>query len=217
MSVVLKSQAATPQAQHEPRAAGHDTGDDALIARILDGEEAAAAQFVTQFGPRMLATARRITGDHAAAEDCVQEAFINAFKALERFERNAALSTWLHRITVNTALMRLRKVNRNQETALDDVEPVLDAYGFRVEPALDKAPDVESLMQRDDVRQIVREKIDELAPNDRNILLLRDIEELDTKEVAATLGITENAVKVRLHRARGRLKTLLEPLWRDLS
>ena len=96
-----------------------------LIAQLRAGDEAAFEQVVRQYGGRLLAVARRIVGSEEDARDVVQDAFLNAFKSLDRFEGNAKLSTWLHRIAVNAALMKLRTRKRKPEQSIETLLPSL--------------------------------------------------------------------------------------------
>jgi RNA polymerase sigma-70 factor (ECF subfamily) len=154
--------------------------------------------------------ARRILRDEDAARDAVQEAFVAAHRNLERFAGDARLSTWLHRITVNAALMRLRTRGARPETSLDGLMPRFEPDGrHSVHPSSRPAcPD--ELLCRKETRTRVREAIDRLPEAYRTVVLLRDIEELDTVSTAELLGVSTAAVKVRLHRARKALRTLLE-------
>jgi RNA polymerase sigma-70 factor (ECF subfamily) len=158
--------------------------------------------------PRMLATARRLLRDEEEARDAVQDAFHSAFRALARFEGRARVSTWLHRIAVNAALIRLRKRARRPELSIDALLPRFDERGRRIDPAEPALCPDGRLLARE-TRERVRAAIARLPESSRTVLLLRDIEELDTAEVARLLGITTAAVKTRLHRARQALRTLL--------
>src|SRR4029078_5197116 len=89
-----------------------------LVAQLRNGDEAAFEQVVRSYGGRPLAVARRIVGSEEHARDVVQDAFMNAFRSLDRFEGNAKLSTWLHRIVVNAALMRLRTRKRDADSRI---------------------------------------------------------------------------------------------------
>ncbi len=162
----------------------------------------------------MLALAYRMLGDHAFAEDAVQDAFLNVFRALSSFEGRSSLKTWLHRITVNAALMKLRRLKRLAEQPIDELLPEFDQYGCRIEAAWKTLESVEEIVANEQSRTYLYEKIGQLPDAYRIVLLLRDIEGYDTGEVAALLVITEANVKIRLHRARAALKTLLEPLLR---
>jgi RNA polymerase sigma-70 factor (ECF subfamily) len=186
--------------------------DAALAAGVARGDPQACEQMVRRHLPAMLATARRILGDAAAAEDCAQEAFIKAFRAIDGFEQRSALSTWLHRIVVNEALSRLRRTRSAREDSIEALLPRYNENGFRVEPMWQTEVDPDETIDRDRLTIIVRSKIAELPDGYRIVLTLRDIEGLSTAEVAAAMGLTEMNVKTRLHRARAALKTLLEPL-----
>ncbi len=186
--------------------------DAALVAGLKAGDELAAETLVRCHGGWMLKVARHYCGDAAAAEDCVQEAFLNVLRKIDGFEARASLRTWLHRIVVNQALMRRRVQVRRKEDTIDALLPAFDAEGHRIaEPSAGLTPADEELA-RQDLRLLVRRKIGELPESYRVVLELRDIEDLDTREVAQTLGLTETNVKVRLHRARSALRTLLEPV-----
>ena len=186
-------------------------GEADLLRRVRANDERASAEFVRRFAPRMLATARRLLGSEAAADDCVQEAFLSAFRNIDKFEERAKLSTWLHRIVVNTALMRLRSSSHRKEQSIDDLLPRYDDDGFRMGPEPEWEMDVSEHAQQQQIRDLVLAQINELPDNYRTVLLLRDIEEMSTREAADALGISEGSIKVRLHRARCALKTLLAP------
>src|SRR5262249_14100424 len=136
--------------------------------------------------------------------------FLAAFRAIDTFAGAARLSTWLHRIVLNAALMKLRSRRRRREEPIDDLLPRFDEDGYWAEPASGWDTSSDVLLERQETRAMVRNPIDRLPANYRSVLLLRDIEELDTDEVASLLGVTSNAVKTRLHRARQALRTLLE-------
>jgi len=185
--------------------------DEDLLPRLRAGDEAAFETMVRAYGGRMLAVARRFLGNEEDARDVLQEAFLAAFRALDRFEGKSRLSTWLHRIVVNAALMRLRSRKRKPETSIEDLLPGFLENGYQADPSLPWPVNADEAVQRRELREVVREKIQELPENYRIVLLLRDIEDLDTGETARLLGISANAAKIRLHRARQALRTLLDP------
>ncbi len=188
-----------------------------FLERLRAGDDKACAVLVQRYGGRMLVTARRIVRDEDTAADCVQDAFLSAFRTIDRFEARADLGTWLHRITVNAALMRLRKRNRRPEQSIEDLLPQFDEDGVRVGPTEDTSDSAEELIQRAGVRDSVRAAIDQLPESLRTIIILRDIEDLSTEEAAAKLGIGIGAAKTRLHRARLALKALLLPVFEEIS
>ena len=181
----------------------------ALLQALRRKEEWAFEVMVRVYGGRLLSVARRYTPNEEDARDVVQSAYLNAFRALDRFEGASQLSTWLHRITVNTALMRLRTRRRKPEESIEDLLPRYQDDGHHVEEFSDWATPADRLLEREETRAVVQACIAELPERYRTVLMLRDIEALSTSEVAAMLAVTPTAVKVRLHRARQALSTLL--------
>lgn len=183
--------------------------EPALLAALRRGEEWAFEAMVRVYGGRLLAVARRICGNEEDARDALQSAYLSAFRSIERFEGSCLLSTWLHRIVVNMALMRLRTRRRKPEEQMETLLPAFQEDGHHVEQFSEWATPADVLLERADARAAVRSCIAQLPDAYRQVLLLRDIEELSTDEVARMLGATPTAVKVRLHRARQALSTLL--------
>jgi len=191
-----------------------DYNDPAFLAALRAGDRAAFEALVRDSTGRMLAVARRFLRNDEDAQDAVQDAFIQAHKALPQFEGRSSLQTWLHAITVRSCLMRLRRQRTRNETSIDPLLPQFQEDGHRahVGPAWTSG---ESSAATEEQRGLIRAAIDKLPDDYRNILLLRDIEEMDTREAAAQLDISESLVKTRLHRARQALRTLLEPIFQD--
>jgi RNA polymerase sigma-70 factor (ECF subfamily) len=183
--------------------------EPALVAALRRGEEWAFEAMVRVYGGRLLAVARRICGNEEDARDALQSAYLSAFRSIERFEGSCQLATWLHRIVVNMALMRLRTRRRKPEEQMETLLPAFQEDGHHVEQFSEWALPADVLLERADARAAVRGCIAQLPDAYRQVLLLRDIEELSTDEVARMLGATPTAVKVRLHRARQALSTLL--------
>ncbi|MGE3842966.1 MAG: sigma-70 family RNA polymerase sigma factor [Vicinamibacterales bacterium] len=183
--------------------------DHDLVQALRNGQEWAYETLVRLHGGRMLAVARRFARNEEDAQDIVQTAYLSAFRALGDFEGACQLSTWLHRIVVNTALMKLRSRRRKPEESIEDLLPSFVEDGHHAEQFSEWSAPADVLMERQQTRAIVRNCIDQLPDNYRAVLVLRDVEELSTQEVAQTLGMTPTAVKVRLHRARQALSTLL--------
>jgi RNA polymerase sigma-70 factor (ECF subfamily) len=185
--------------------------DTALLADLRAGRAAAYEQLVRTHGGRLLAVARRLLANEDDARDALQEAFLNAFRNIHRFEGQALLSTWLHRIVVNVSLMKLRSRRRKPEESLDHLLPAFRDDGHFMERFESGAEPADARLAREEEHAAVRAAIDDLPEHSRTILLLRDIEGMSTQDVADQLGITANAVKLRLHRARQALRTLLAP------
>jgi RNA polymerase sigma-70 factor, ECF subfamily len=180
-----------------------------ILAGLRAGDQQAFETLVRVYGGRMLAVARRFARNDEDAQDIVQSAYLNAFRGVGRFEGNCLIATWLHRIVVNTALMTLRSRRRRPEAAIEDLLPAFQEDGHHVEQFSDWCAPADELIHRAQTRAMVRACIERLPDNYREVVLLRDIEELSTEEAARMLAITPTAVKVRLHRARQALSTLL--------
>jgi RNA polymerase sigma-70 factor (ECF subfamily) len=186
-----------------------DWTEQEWLERLRAGDEAAFERLVRREGPKLLAVTRRILRSEDDAEDAVQEAFLSACRGLERFQGDSKLSTWLHRIAVNAALMRLRARRCRPEESIDALLPSFDADGHHAEPMSERLFDPAQELDRQRTAARVRACIDRLPESHRLVILLRDIEELDTQQTADVLGIGPDAVKMRLHRARQALRTLL--------
>jgi RNA polymerase sigma-70 factor (ECF subfamily) len=193
----------------EPASIAERSAESSLIGRLRRNDDAAYEELVRANAPRMLVAARKILNVEQDAQDAVQEAFLSAFKALEGYRGSSSLSTWLHRIVVNCALMKRRSRRSRPERSIESLLPQFEAHGHWIaEPVVWETPGAD--MENAETRAIVRACVDDLPDGYRQVFLMREIEEMDTQVVAEMLGITPNAVKVRLHRARQALKTLLE-------
>ncbi len=189
---------------------GETRNGDGLVERLKAHDEEAFETMVRQYGGRMLATARRLLGSEHDANDAVQQAFISVFKSVSDFNGEARLSTWLHRIVVNAALAQMRYRRRRPELPIDDLLPRFDEEGRWAGDVAPQSAALENLADGRETQEMVRRCIDRLPQVYRSVLVLRDIEELNTVEAAEMLAVTPNAAKIRLHRARQALKTLIE-------
>jgi RNA polymerase sigma-70 factor (ECF subfamily) len=180
-----------------------------LVEALQQGDEASCEVLVRRFGGAMLAVARRLLRNEDDAREAVQDAFLQAFRAIASFRAEARLSTWLHRIVVNAALMRLRSAGRRPEVAIGDLLPQFTEEGGHAESIRPLPVSLDEALECAQIRARVRACIAQLPGQYRAVIMLRDIEELSTAEAATQLGISENAVKIRLHRAHQALRTLL--------
>ena len=184
--------------------------EQTLLEGLRHGDPAAFETLVRAYTPRLLAVARRMLGNDEDARDAVQDGFLNAFRAIDRFEGQSKLSTWLHRIVVNASLMKLRTRRRKPEESLEPLLPAFVEDGHHAEQFSAWSEPADKLAERAEIGETVREAIRSLPESYREVLVLRDIEELNTEETARALGISPNAVKIRLHRARQALRTVLD-------
>jgi len=186
--------------------------DEAALARgVREGDARAFEQIIRAYGARLLAVTRRILRDDDAARDAVQDAFISAYRSRRTFNAESKVSTWLHRIAVNAALMKLRSQRRKPEESIDAILPGFKDDGHHAQQFAAWTEPPDERVARKETTVAVRRAIDRLPESYRTVLLLRDIEGLDTAETAKMLGLTANAVKIRLHRARMALRALIAP------
>lgn len=194
-----------------------DINEPAFVARLRAGDGSAFELLVRRHTGPLLRVARRFMQIEDDAHDAVQDAFISAFRSMARFESAALLSTWLHRIVVNSCLMKLRSRRRHAEADLEEYLPQFLEDGHQVPSSVPWTESAQTVLERTELCAHVRECIHRLPDSYREVLLLRDIEELSTGETAELLGISSNAVKIRVHRARQALRTLLDPKMRSVT
>ena len=174
-----------------------------LVALAKEGDQQAFEQLVRTTYVDTYTLALRLTGNEEDARDVVQESYLRAYRGLHRFRGDARFSTWLYRITANCASNQLRKRARHRHDELDDdMELVVDT---RVDH------DPAAAAETGDLRRRVDAALAELPPRLRAVVILRDMYDLPHEAIAAELGISESAAKVRLHRARRRLRERVFP------
>jgi len=184
--------------------------DAALIAGLQSGDSGAFETLLREYGPRLLRLARRFLVNEEDARDALQDAMVAVHRSIGNFESGSALLTWLHRIVVNSALMKLRTKKRHPEEDIEQYLPRFLEDGHQRVPSTPWTESAQSVLEREELRAIVRQAIEKLPEAYRIVLQLRDIEELSTAETAEILGTSNNVVKIRLHRARQALRTLLD-------
>ena len=179
---------------------GHDLDD--LVAAARTGDRAAFDALVRATYVDTYTLAHRLTGDDEDARDVVQEAYLRAYRGLRRFRGDAQFTTWLYRITANCANTLLAKRTKHRHDVLDDSDPIVDDR-----PATDPQLQADATA----LRSRLTEALEDLPPKLRQVVVLRDIYDLPHEDIAAELGISETAAKVRLHRARKKLREDLFP------
>ncbi len=182
-------------------------GGNALLKRLQTGDPLAFAQLVEENYGQVYNLALRMLGDPQEAEDVLQETFLSAYKALPSFEGRSSLSTWLYRIASNASLMRLRR--KQPDTVSVDEPLTLDAGNSLPRQLVDWSNLPEEELLSSESRQAMDEAITELPEPLRIVFILRDLQGLSTAETGEVLGLSEGAVKTRLHRARLRLRERL--------
>lgn len=191
------------------------TSDRELVARIQAGDKAACAACIEKHSPGVYRLALRLMQHEADAEDVVQETFLSAFKAIGDFQGRSQLSTWLYRITYNTAMMRLRK-HQPDTVSVEETETAAD--GSLVPTQLfDWCCLPESDFETNETRARLEQAIRDLPEKLRVVFVLREMEGLSTEETANALDISIETVKTRLHRARLWLREQLSGQFTELT
>ena len=178
--------------------------DEEVVARVLAGETNLFEIVMRRYNQRLYRVARAILRNDSEAEDVMQDAYVRAYEHLGQFAGRAKFSTWLTRIAVHEALMRRRRGNRYQE-----LEPMSEREEDPMEGFPSTALNPEQQASNSQVRRLLEEAVEQLPDGYRAVFMLRDVEEMSTIETATVLDLTEENVKVRLHRARGLLRKSL--------
>jgi RNA polymerase sigma-70 factor, ECF subfamily len=185
-----------------PQPSSSDALSDAdIVARVVAGETALFELILRRYNQRIYRTVRGIVRDESEAEDVMQQAYVNAFANLRQFAGRSSLSTWLTRIAINEALARVRP--RALRIADDFGEEALAQIMEQIE---ETSPDPEQQAATSQLSRFVEAEIAALPERYRCVILLREVEGLSTAETAECLGLAEDAVKTRLHRARAALR-----------
>jgi RNA polymerase sigma-70 factor (ECF subfamily) len=177
--------------------------DEQIVARVVAGETALYELILRRHNARLFRAARAILGNDADAEDAVQQAYISAYDHLAQFHGEARLSTWLTRIVIRAALARARSASRRAEVGLEGLadEEIM---------SLKAGDDPEAKAAGSELRVIVERAVDELPEIYRLAFVLREVQQLSTAEAAECLEVSEEVIKIRLHRAKAMLREHLD-------
>ena len=186
-----------------------------MIASILAGETELYYGLIRPYELSVYRAALSLMKNKSDAEDVAQEAFLKALRSLDEFRGEAKFSTWLISITVNEARSRLRRQSKLRMESLDEPPRVRG----RLRPALltDWREVPSEVLERRELRNMLRQAIDKLSPIYREVLLMRDVEECSIEETSAALTISISSVKVRLHRARILLQKEVAPKLKNVT
>ena len=188
------------------------TDELALVDRSRAGDASAFSELVERYERKIFRLAKHITQNDEDAEDVLQESFLKAYTHLDSFQGDSKFYTWLVRIAVNEALMKLRKRKTDRTVSLDEPQDTGEDLVAREIAVWDDDP--EKKYSREELADILDKAVDSLKPSFRTVFVLRDIEELSTEDTAETLGISVPAVKSRLLRARLQLRERLTRYFR---
>lgn len=184
---------------------GQDS-DRELVDRVVAGDREAFTPLLQRYQRKILNFMYRMIGERDVAEDLTQEVFLKAYEALPRFRKEAAFSTWLFRIAHNHCVNSLKRRKREIPMAALEKDP---PNGNPLARLADPSPSTEQNLEQRELRAIIQEKLAELTPEHRAVLVLRDIQGLSYDEIASTLELEGGTVRSRIHRARMELKEKL--------
>ena len=181
-----------------------------LIRRVCDGDQDAFYELLRPYERAIFVAARTVLYNDADAEEAAQEAVLKAFTHIGSFRGESKFSTWLIQITINESRMKLRKQHRHLYVSVD--EPRSDEEGdYWPRDFADWREIPSEALERKELRQALRKALDSLAPKYRQVLILRDVQQLSVAETAAALGLTQQNVRTRLLRARLQMRDALAP------
>jgi RNA polymerase sigma-70 factor (ECF subfamily) len=183
--------------------------DASLVTRTAAGDQTAFEALMRRHNGRLFRAARAILKDDAEAEDAVQDAYLDAYRHMRDFRGDSQVGTWLVRIAVNHALMRLRKQKRNSVVVSFDQPEAGDSGDIVDQLADDRNEPPGDTMIRGEIRQLLERRIDELPISYRTVFILREVEEMSVEETSEALGIPPATVRTRLFRARALLRQAL--------
>src|SRR3954468_10672712 len=176
--------------------------DSEIVKRVRNGEKPLFEVLMRRHNQRVYRAARAVVKDEAEVEDVMQQAYINAFTHLDQFEERSEFSTWLTRIALNEAFARRQKMRRAESVSRN----VDDEGRALMETITSSQPDPERQAYAQELRDVLEAAVDELPERYRTVFMLRDIEGLSTSETGVGLGLGDEAVKTRLHRARAMIR-----------
>ena len=188
--------------------------DAELVRRVQAGDRPAFSALFSRHRDKVYRLALRVTRNEARAQDAAQDAFVQVFREIGRLQDGAAFATWLHRVTIIAALMRLRAERRYRH---EDPSLWYSSDGETLEPPDEGARTIDEEASHKELARDAAETLGSLRESFRTVFVLRELEELTTTQTATRLSITEAMVKTRLFRARRALRWALQARWHDPS
>jgi RNA polymerase sigma-70 factor, ECF subfamily len=188
-----------------PLASVATLSDAAVVARVRAGEHALFEVLMRRHNQRIYRAARAVVKDEDEVEDVMQQAYINAFTHLHQFEERSQFSTWLTRIALNEAFGRRRKL-QHAESILEQPSTLDEEHGDFMDRITSPQPDPERQAYAQELHRVLEEAVDTLPDTYRTVFMLRDVDGLNTSETGESLGLGEDVVKTRLHRARAMIR-----------
>lgn len=191
-----------------------DASDSEIISKLRAGDTSGYAELVERYSDKVNNLALRITRNEEDAEEILQDVFITVYRKIDKFEGKSAFSSWLYRITVNTAFMKLRKRKKHASLSLEDSNAVAKNPWAR---SRSDVSDVSYMSSRHELRSMLECAISRLPEEYRVIFILRDVDGLSNQEVGELMDLSVPAVKSRLHRSRLMLRKRLQKFYDDYT
>ena len=185
------------------------------IEALLRGDQRAFEHLVVSESPRLFRVIMRILNDEAEAENVLQETFLQAYLGLDTFRKESKFTTWLYAIGINLARASFRKSKRLSSLDEHDIDRMQPTFSRGMFSQTFEQWNPQQLAEKSERQRVVHDAIDQLPDDYRTVVILRDIEEHSTDDVSKMLDISGGAVRVRLHRARQALRSMLETHFRD--
>ncbi|RMG44897.1 MAG: sigma-70 family RNA polymerase sigma factor [Candidatus Dadabacteria bacterium] len=188
--------------------------DSQLVESLKNGDQASFVELLNRYSEKVHNLAMRIARNEQDAEEIFQDVFVTVYHKIDKFEGKSAFSSWLYRITVNTAFMKLRKRKKHQAVSFDELAGgINEGYsGNRSDTC-----DINYISSRHELRQALEDAIRRLPDDYKTIFVLRDVDGLSNQEVGEILGLSVPAVKSRLHRSRLMLRKRLRKFYDDYN
>jgi RNA polymerase sigma-70 factor, ECF subfamily len=189
--------------------------EEELVRKLQAGNMEVFDQLVERFQKKIYALSFNLTRNQMDAQDVTQDVFLTLFRKIHTFQGKSAFSSWVYRITLNAAYMKLRSRKKDQSVSIDDMLPTFNKAGFQQEKVQDWSENTESLLFANETRNIIQKAVDQLPEKEKVVFLLRDVEGISTEKVGEILDLTIPAVKSRLHRARLFLRKKLSTFFEE--
>ncbi|QPJ64756.1 MAG: sigma-70 family RNA polymerase sigma factor [Candidatus Nitrohelix vancouverensis] len=189
--------------------------EEALVRELQSGNMDSFDQIVERYQKKIYALSFNLTRNTMDAQDVTQDVLLTLFRKIHTFQGKSAFSSWVYRITLNAAYMKLRSRKKDQSISIDELLPTFNGSGFQQEKVQDWSENTESLLFANETRSIIQKAVDMLPEKEKVVFLLRDVEGLSTEKVGEILDLTVPAVKSRLHRARLFLRKKLSSFFQE--
>ena len=176
--------------------------DEKLVQDLKNKDPDAFCLLVELYQKKIYALAFNMTHSQMDAQDVTQDVLLAIFRKVHTFQGKSAFSSWVYRVTVNAVYMKLRSKKKEQAVSLEDVFPTFNGSGYHQEKIRDWTENAESLLFKNETKEIIQKAVNQLPEKEKVVFILRDVEGLSTEDVGDILELTTPAVKSRLHRAR---------------